>query len=157
MELDQQLGGGPVQFREVQGNESSTFLSYFKSNGGIEYLPGGVASGFRAVEPDVYPTRLLHLKGARTVRSTEVPLSLNSLNRSDVFVLDCGLTIYLLNGPEASKFEKCKGIEVVSRINSAERNGRANIVLLDDNIHNEGFWSHFGGFVEVIIMAMFTM
>ncbi len=31
--------------------------------GGIEYLPGGVESGFQKVERDVYPTRLLQLKG----------------------------------------------------------------------------------------------
>jgi len=79
-------------------------MSIFKANsGGIEYLPGGVASGFRKVEKDVYTTRLLHLKGKRTVRVNEVPIKIQSLNKGDVFILDDGLTIYILEGPLANK------------------------------------------------------
>ena len=39
---------------------------------GIEYLPGGVASGFHHVTRDDFGTRLLQLKGKRTVRSQQV-------------------------------------------------------------------------------------
>ena len=108
VELDESLGGGPVQYREVEGNESQLFLSYFKSSGGIEYLPGGMESGFRKVERDVWPTRLLHLKGKRTVRVREVSLSTSSLNQGDVFILDAGLKLYLFNGSQANKYEKAK-------------------------------------------------
>lgn len=48
MELDESLGGGPVQHRECQGHESELFMSYFKKVG-LEYLPGGIDSGFNKV------------------------------------------------------------------------------------------------------------
>lgn len=48
--LDEALGGGPVQHRECQGHESELFMSYFKKTG-LEYLPGGMESGFHKVPP----------------------------------------------------------------------------------------------------------
>ena len=63
VELDNALGGAATQYRETQGHESSKFLSYFKSVGGVMYMEGGAESGFKHVEGKVYPTRLLQLKG----------------------------------------------------------------------------------------------
>ncbi len=146
VELDESLGGGPVQYREVQGNESQLFLGYFKNSGGVQYLPGGISSGFKKVERDVYETRLLHVKGKRTVRVSSVPVAASSLNRDDVFILDKGLRIFLFNGPTANKYEKSKGIEVASCINSDERGGRAELVFLDSDPQNLEFWEHFGGY-----------
>lgn len=146
VELDENFGGAAVQFREVEGNESAQFLSYFKSTGGVTYEVGGVQSGFKHVEKDVYSTRLLHCKGKRTVRVREVPVAPASLNKGDVFILDLGLTLFVFNGPNANRYEKSKGIEVASKIDSDERNGRASIIILDDDIHNATFWGHFGGF-----------
>ena len=105
-----------MQYREVMESESDLFLSYFKSAGGIEYLPGGVDSGFVHIERDVYETRLLHLKGKRTVRVRSVAVSNASLNNGDVFILDLGLSIYIYNGPLANKYEKVKGLEVANNI-----------------------------------------
>jgi hypothetical protein len=148
VELDDSLGGGPIQYREVEGFESELFLSYFRTGAGIQYLPGGVQSGFRHVEKDSYATRLLHLKGKRTVRVREVPLTRSSINKGDVFILDTGLKIFIFNGPLANKFEKAKGIEVASHINIDERSGRAAIIIVDDDIQCPEFWEPLGGFVD---------
>ena len=77
VELDESLGGGPTQHRELQGYESEEFMQCFKK---VEYLKGGVASGFKHVKRDVYEPRLLHVKGKRSVRVSEVPMSAKSLN-----------------------------------------------------------------------------
>ena len=92
VELDQSLGDGPVQYREVEQHESELFMSYFKGDG-IEYLPGGVASGFVAVDRDHFDTRLLHLKGKRTVRASPAPVAASSLCTDDSFILDMGMNI----------------------------------------------------------------
>jgi len=145
VELDESLGGGPVQYREVEGHESKQFLSLFK--GGVQYLEGGVASGFKKVEKDKYEPRLLHLKGHRNVRVTVVPVSRDSLNDGDVFILDLGLTIYQWNGSKASRQEKSKGVDVAIKIKDDERKGRAKYISLDgtDKAAEEDFWKHLGG------------
>jgi hypothetical protein len=143
VELDDYLGGKAVHHREVQHHESEMFLAIWK--GGIEYEEGGIDSGFRHVERDVYKTRLLHLKGRRNVRCTQVEVSFKSLNAGDVFVLDCGLQIYQWNGKEANRMEKMKGLEVVSRIKDDERGGRAKAEIIDMGKEPDEFWAALGG------------
>jgi len=122
VELDDKLGGAPVQHREVQGHESDLFLSYF--NNQIKLLTGGVDSGFKHVKPEEYKPRLLHLKGKKKIRVTQVDLDRSSLNSGDVFVLDLGLTIYQWNGKKCGPQEKQKGAQM-SRALVDERKGRA--------------------------------
>ncbi len=52
---------------------------------------GGVASGFNHVlTNDVDVKRLLHIKGRRAIRATEVELSWRSFNKGDCFIVDLG-------------------------------------------------------------------
>ena len=39
VELDDFLGGDPVQYRETQDHECKQFLNYFKKLGGLKYVP----------------------------------------------------------------------------------------------------------------------
>lgn len=103
VDLYRHLDGGK-QHREVQGEESDMFKSYFTE---IEILPGGSEPGFTHVEPVQYQHRLLHFKGPKNhVRVDEVKLDWSSLNSGDVFVLDLGLHIVQWNGKESNGFEK---------------------------------------------------
>ncbi|CAG5896928.1 unnamed protein product [Menidia menidia] len=130
-QLDDFLGGGPVQFREVQNNESNTFLGYFKS--GIKYQKGGVASGFNhVVTNDMNVKRLLHVKGRRVIRATEVDMSWSSFNKGDCFIIDLGKDVYQWCGSECNRFERLKASQVTIDIRDNERNGRAKVHMVEE-------------------------
>ncbi|GFO12419.1 advillin, partial [Plakobranchus ocellatus] len=129
VELDESLGGGPVQYREVQEHESKLFLSYFKH--GIKYMEGGVDSGFKKVERGKYETRLMQVKGKRNIRVKQVKCHTDSLNQGDVFILDCGLVIFVWNGPGSSTMERIKAAEVARRIKDEERGGKAAVKIIE--------------------------
>ncbi|XP_072306986.1 villin-1 [Eucyclogobius newberryi] len=129
-QLDEHLGGSPVQHREVQGHESPRFKSYFKN--GLIYKQGGVASGFNHVETNSYDVlRLLHVKGKKHVTATEVEVSWNSFNNGDIFLLDMGKAIVQWNGPKSNRAEKLKAVLLAQDIRDRERGGRAQIGVVE--------------------------
>ena len=138
VELDDLLDDGPIQHREVQGHESALFQSYFK---GMQYLEGGIASGFRHVKPEEYKPRLFQVRRTRkSIRVWEVPVKASSLNNGDVFILDAGLQIYIYIGELANAFEKMKGGAVAHNLVAA-RQGKSKLITdLDEN-----FWKILGG------------
>lgn len=71
---------------EEMNYESELFMSYFSN--GIQYLPGGVESGFKEVVVD-YTPKLFHIKGETYPRVYSVAVAANSINEGDVFILDC--------------------------------------------------------------------
>uniref|UniRef100_A0A3B3ZMK1 HP domain-containing protein n=1 Tax=Periophthalmus magnuspinnatus TaxID=409849 RepID=A0A3B3ZMK1_9GOBI len=124
-QLDEHLGGSPVQHREVQRYESARFKSYFKN--GL-YKKGGVASGFNHVEPNSYNVlRLLHVKG----KKHQVEVSWNSFNNGDIFLLDMGKAIVQWNGPKSNRGEKLKAVLLAQDIRDRERGGRAQIGVVE--------------------------
>ncbi|VDM43969.1 unnamed protein product [Toxocara canis] len=151
VELDDALGGAPVQYREVQGHESPLFMSYFKS--GIRYMKGGAASAFRHVTQNQFENWkpcLFHCKGKRNVRCTEVECKRSSLNVGDVFILDCGLDIYVWMPPESGRLERIKGMEQARSMRDIQRNGKAQVHCIDADWNtNEEFWEKLGGLGNV--------
>jgi len=129
VELDDYLGGAPVQHREVQGFESQLFQSYFPK--GIRILNGGVDTGFNKVKPKEYKPRLLQVKGRKFVRLVEVPLDAKSVNSGDVFILDLGLLIIQFNGKEARPFERSKATEICRALDD-ERGSVPEVVVFDE-------------------------
>jgi gelsolin len=138
VELDDLLDDGPVQHREVQGYESPLFQTYFSA---MQYMEGGIASGFRQVKPEEYVPRLFQVRqSAKGVRAFEVPVKITSLNDGDVFILDEGRKIYFFVGTHASSFEKSKGGALAANM-VAGRLGKAKFFPDCD----EDFWKILGG------------
>ena len=61
--------------------------------------------------PPTYRTRLLHVKGKKYVRVTEVPLSYASLNSGDVFIVDSGAELIQFNGSKSGASERNKAAQ----------------------------------------------
>jgi gelsolin len=139
-ELDDLLGGFPVQHREVEGYESHEFVAGCFPQG-IKYMDGGIASGFRHVSAEGYKPRLFQVrKDGSSVRNFQVPLERASLNQGDAFVLDAGRIVYTWFGDSCSAFEKQKAGASASNI-VASRMGKSE--KKDDADSN--FWELLGG------------
>jgi len=143
VELDDKLGGEPVQYREVEGLESHEFETLFPT---MRTMNGGVKSAFNKVKPEEYDSRLYIVKGKNknTVKMTQVPMEISSLNLSDTFVLDAGLLVYGVLNSSASVWEKRKANAYVDRLQGERPKVKTGIVTdLDDG--QDEFWDFLGG------------
>jgi len=139
VELDDFLGGAPIQHREVQGFESDLFLSYFP--GGVRILEGGIESAFNHVKPETYKPRLLHVKGRKVVVVREVPRARASLNSGDVFILDNGLDLYQWNGSKSAVSERTKAAQLCRALDD-ERKGLPKVHVFEEGDKDAGaFWA----------------
>jgi len=119
VELDDLLGGGPIQHREVQGYESGIFKSYFKN--GIQILDGGVPSGLNHViinektpklRRDIKLYRVTDENGKLEINEVKSgPLYQQDLLSKDSFIIDNGVFgIWAWIGKDASFKEKFETI-----------------------------------------------
>lgn len=153
VELDDFLGGAAKQHRLVQGNESERFLRCFKYPPVI--MKGGIASGFKKVKINAGKTtaggkdpilRKVRKRGRRYIVSVE-PVAKSSLNEKDVFILDCGNTLYQYNGARSSGFEKNRAQQEVAKV-SKKRHKTSGVVVKHVHVHHgdkSKFWSILSG------------
>merc|ERR1719350_1007229 len=85
-------------------HESATFKGIFNS---VNYLKGGIESGFRHVDTDTYLARLLRVQrqGKHTL-AIQVECRREEMNTGDCFILDEGRSIYIWDGPDSTPFER---------------------------------------------------
>ncbi|XP_003224242.1 macrophage-capping protein [Anolis carolinensis] len=123
----------PIQYREVQGNESDIFMEYFPH--GIKYQEGGVESAFNKAQASQGPQpihKLYQVKGKKNIRATERELSWASFNTGDCFIMDLGETIFTWCGAKSNILERNKARDLATTIRDSERKGRARVEIIAD-------------------------
>ncbi|CAL8087238.1 unnamed protein product [Orchesella dallaii] len=129
VELDDFLGGAPIQHRETEGAESQRFRSYFSN--GIRLLQGGVESGFNHVTHTFSP-RLYSVKGKKRPVIRQLPkVSWTHMNSGDAFLIQLKEAIFIWEGKSANNLEKLSAAKVAQQL-KAETGGRATIIFVTD-------------------------
>jgi len=109
-DLDDKMGGYPVQVRVVQNKEPPHFFKIFE--GMMVVHDGGIGSGFKNVDEADYKdedgTRLFHVRGTNdyNTRAIQVMERAESLNSGDVFILESPEQMYIWYGKGCSGDER---------------------------------------------------
>ncbi|XP_043224020.1 advillin-like [Amphibalanus amphitrite] len=126
VELDELLGGGPVQHREIEGSESARFRAYFPA--GLRILAGGAAAGLTHVG-DKFEPALYAVKGRRHPVIRQLPaVSWEYVNDGDVFVLDAREAVFVWTGKQANPMEKIQAARLAQSLKGEHGGGEVVIV-----------------------------
>ncbi|KAK7289772.1 hypothetical protein RIF29_03698 [Crotalaria pallida] len=151
LELDAALGSCSVQYREIQGQESQKFLSYFKPC----LIPiEGVFTSKQGNVNGEYQVRMYTCQGDYVVHVKEVPFQRSSLNHEDIFILDTASKIFLFSGCNSTIQERAKGLEVVQYLKENKHGGNCEVAAIEDgkfvgDSDVGEFWSLFGGYAPI--------
>ncbi len=146
-EMDDELGGDPVQVRVVQNKEPKHFLALFK--GKMIVHEGGVASGFKNVKAeDTFDTdgiSLFHVKGSNeyNTRAVQVAEKASSLNSGDCFVLLTPGEVHTWRGQYSNDEEKAAADSVSKNIAGSRK-----IEAVEEGKESDAFWEALGGKTE---------
>ena len=135
--LNQALSGHASILRETMAEESDSFQQLFEK---ITYADGGFGSTDRP-SSDNHVATLLHIKrSSGKTEFFEVPLSQDSLDQGDCFILNNGQQIFTWMGSESSPFEK-NACALKAENLSREQHG-ATVIEGDGDAR---FWKLLGG------------
>ena len=138
IELNLRLGGQCRIYREVEGEESALFISYFEED--LEYLFGGSETAFRKVEEMIWEPRLYqicrlvdredpHKENEFYVQKVEMVADI--LTHDDVFVLDMGKKIFQFNGKNADIVQRHFATQFCFQVNYHDHRGASMRILLE--------------------------
>jgi len=149
VELDEHLGGTPIQHREVQGKESKRFSAYFQK--GLRYLSGGVKTGLSHYVEDLSP-KLFQVKGKRRPivnQCTSVSWSL--MNQGDSYVIDIPehKTVIIWRGAFSNRFEQLSAAKFADQLKLEHGFSDIETVAMDDG--REDPRSEEGAFLELVL------
>ncbi|XP_061750107.1 gelsolin-like isoform X3 [Nerophis ophidion] len=137
VEMDDELGGGAVQVRVVQGQEPAHFMSMFHDQPMVVYKGG--TSRFEGQTP-VADIRLFEVRAnvAGATTAVEVDPATSSLNSNHVFLLEASSTCWIWKGVNSSSAE-VHGAELLSELLQMTP------IMLKEGEEKEDFWTALGG------------
>ena len=132
--LDDAFGGFPVQTREVQGAESSMFMKYFADmNKPIRYMDGGVDSGFHHYVKPQHRNAFYQVKGSvKSCRIFEVPITWDSVNEGDSYILDLGAVIFVWKGKLSKRSESFSAAHFANQLRQDRGISNCLVVPVED-------------------------
>jgi hypothetical protein len=155
-DMDDAMGGSPVQVRVVMNKEPPHFYKIFSQvpgntgAGGIVVHAGGIGSGFKNVEQaDVYDTdgvRLFHVRGTNewNTRAVQVEERAIALNSTDAFILETPEQLYAWFGKGCNGDEREFAKRMAPRLHGLTTKGRSP-ENVPEGMEPENFWNCLGG------------
>lgn len=106
VEADDYLGGAAVQHRQIESVEASEFVDLFDH---LEYLEGGVESGFNHVEPTKEKPLFFKFRARDNKKGelVQVPMSISSMDSGSGFILFADKSsVWAWHGKDLKPLEK---------------------------------------------------
>ncbi|ORX41675.1 actin depolymerizing protein [Piromyces finnis] len=128
-------------FREVEGEESDDLKDLFSTD--IKYLDYNESAESRLSSPYEiqYPLRMYKIFDNGKFHLVET--SHLMFNTNNVFIIDNGFELYQWNGKKSSIKNRVFGNILLKRINSNERNKKAEVKEFEEFEEDDSFWELF--------------